>query len=123
MENNIRIVRFKDFSDVICKIDNETQTTVDIEDPMWFEIRNAHLVINQWLPSAISKNNFVTVKLNDILCIYEPNKEFEEYYLGLIQDLKEGIAKVLSKEDRIEEAKALLDTLEEMTKTKNLVRH
>ena len=123
MENNIRIVRFKDFSDIICKTYNETKTTVEVEDPMWFEIRNAQLIINQWLPIAITKNSSVTLKMDDILCIFEPNKEFEEYYTGLVDNIKDGINhKLLSKEDRIEEAKALLEALEEMP-IKNSIRH
>lgn len=124
MDNNIKIVRFKDCTDVICKIVHDSKGVVVMEDPMWFEVRNAQLAINQWLPIAITKNNSVTIKDADILCIFEPNQEFEEYYMDLVGNINKALkTKLVDKEDRIEEAKALLEALNEMNITKDVTKH
>jgi len=122
MENNIRIVRFKDGIDVICKITVEEELgSIDIEDPMEFQVRNANLMIQQWLPIAVAKENKVRVRINDVLCIYEPNNSFQEYYEGLISNINSIVENNDVKNASVEKIKELIEALEESSNTGTLV--
>ena len=121
MENNIKIVRFKDGIDVICKVLIENLMTIDIEDPMMFEVRNANLMIEQWLPIAVAKENKVTIKMNDILCIYEPNDSFQEYYQGLVSNINAVVESNDVKNASVEKIRELIEALEESSSTGTLV--
>ena len=121
MENNIKIVRFKDGIDVICKVLIENLMTIDIEDPMIFEVRNANLMIEQWLPIAVAKENKVTIKMNDILCIYEPNDSFQEYYQGLVSNINAVVESNDVKNASVEKIRELIEALEESSNTGTLV--
>ena len=122
MENNIKIVRFKDGIDVICKITVEEELgIIDIEDPMEFQIHNANLMIQQWLPIAVAKENKVRVRINDVLCIYEPNNSFQEYYEGLVSKINEVVESNDVRNASVEKIKELIEALEEIPSDGTLV--
>ena len=93
MENEVKIVRFKDGMDVICFFDNLNAEVVDIIEPMMFEVRNMNLVMQQWLPIAMIKENRASVKWEDILCIMEPSDDFKEYFHTTVEKVNESIQK------------------------------
>lgn len=110
--DNIRIVRFKDGQDVICRVSEENLKTIDIEEPMMFSVRNASLMIQQWLPLAVTKSNKVSIHLDDILCIYEPNDNFREYYEGLITKINDVVEKNDLANANVDKLKELIEALE-----------
>lgn len=112
--DNIKILRFKDGQDVICRVLEETLKSIDIEDPMVFEVRNANLMIQQWLPIAVVKNKTVQLKLQDVLCIFEPNDNFREYYEGLVAKINDVVEKNDLAHANIDKLKELIETLENL---------
>ena len=88
MENEVKIVRFKDGMDVICFFDNLNAEVVDIIEPMMFEVRNMNLVMQQWLPIAMIKENRASVKWEDILCVMEPSDDFKEYFHTTVEKVR-----------------------------------
>jgi hypothetical protein len=125
MENEVKIVRFKDGLDVICFFDNLNAEVVDIIEPMMFEVRNMNLVMQQWLPIAMIKENRASVKWEDILCVMEPSEDFKEYFhttvekLNLTLDKKKNASTDEEKEYMLE----VLSAMDEMDNTKNLKLH
>jgi len=125
MENEVKIVRFKDGLDVICFFDNLNAEVVDIIEPMMFEVRNMNLVMQQWLPIAMIKENRASVKWEDILCVMEPSEDFKEYFhttvekVNLTLDKKKNASTDEEKEYMLE----VLSAMDEMDNTKNLKLH
>jgi hypothetical protein len=112
MENNIQIVRLKDGRDVICNV-FINDGMISMEEPMLFEVRNANLLIQHWLPIAVTKQNKITIQLDNVLCMIEPNNTFREYYEGLvskINDVVEGNDLANADANKIRE---IIDALEE----------
>lgn len=122
MENNIKIVRFVDGLDVICEVLESSYDQIEMNYPMLFEMRGNKLLLDHWLPLAIMKGNSVKVHMKNILCTFEPNDEFSEYYIRAIERLSElpiqdnGI-------NTEEEVNQLLEAFEEMEASKGLVIH
>lgn len=114
MENNIKILRFKDGLDVICKVTEESIVAVDIEDPMVFEVRNAHLMIQQWLPVAITETSKVRIKHSDILFMINPNNTFKEYYEGLVSKINEVVENHDIKNASLDKIKQLMEEMESL---------
>ena len=119
--DNIKIIRFKDGIDVICNL-IQMKGEYTVENPMYFEIKNTNLVMQHWLPLAMIKENKVTIKNEDILCIFEPSNTFSEYY----SDAVEKITNVLNgKEDTedMDEMEEIMDAMEQLQFDKDLVVH
>ena len=112
MDNNVKILRFKDGLDVICKVTEETIASIDIEDPMLFEVRNSNLMIQQWLPVATTKCNKVSIKHSDILFIIEPNDNFKEYYEGLVSKINEVVEDHDIRNASLDKIKKLMEEIE-----------
>ena len=112
MDNNVKILRFKDGLDVICKVTEETIVSIDIEDPMLFEVRNSNLMIQQWLPVATTKCNKVSIKHSDILFIIEPNDNFKEYYEGLVSKINEVVEDHDIRNASLDKIKKLMEEIE-----------
>ena len=125
MENEVKIVRFKDGMDVICFFDNLNAEVVDIIEPMMFEVRNMNLVMQQWLPIAMIKENRASVKWEDILCIMEPSDDFKEYFHTTVEKVNESIQKKknASTDEEKEYMLEVLSAMDEMDTTKNLKLH
>jgi len=120
MENNIKIVRFKDGLDVICFY-FLYENMLEIKNPMVFEVRNGNLIMNQWLPLSLMKTNHVVVKMEDVLCMYDPNESFEEYYLNTVEKMNEFLEQKASKEN--EEMMEILKAVEELETYKGITVH
>ena len=124
MENNIKIVRFKDNLDVVCFMEELENNKFSLIDPLIFEIRNSNLVMQQWLPVAMIKENKTVVNGNDILCTMEPEDEFREYYMTTVEKLNESkLPKTKSKDEEKELLIGIMEALNEMDNTKNLILH
>lgn len=121
MDNNIKILRFKDGLDVICKITEETIVSIDIEDPMLFEVRNSNLMIQQWLPVATTKYNKVSIKHSDILFIIEPNDHFKEYYEGLVSKINDVVENHDIRNASMDKIKKLMEEIESSDNGNQLV--
>ena len=125
MENEVKIVRFKDGMDVICFFDNLNAEVVDIIEPMMFEVRNMNLVMQQWLPIAMIKENRASVKWEDILCIMEPSDDFKEYFHTTVEKVNESIQKKknASTDEEKEYMMDVMNAMDEMDNLKNLKLH
>ena len=125
MENEVKIVRFKDGMDVICFFDNLNAEVVDIIEPMMFEVRNTNLVMQQWLPIAMIKENRASVKWEDILCIMEPSDDFKEYFHTTVEKVNESIQKKknASTDEEKEYMMDVMNAMDEMDNLKNLKLH
>ena len=125
MENEVKIVRFKDGMDVICFFDNLNAEVVDIIEPMMFEVRNMNLVMQQWLPIAMIKENRASVKWEDILCVMEPSDDFKEYFHTTVEKVNESIQKKknASTEEEKEYMMEVLSAMDEMDNLKNIKLH
>jgi hypothetical protein len=125
MENEVKIVRFKDGLDVICFFDNLNAEVVDIIEPMMFEVRNMNLVMQQWLPIAMIKENRASVKWEDILCVMEPSEDFKEYFHTTVEKVNDTLDKKknASTDEEKEYMLEVLSAMDEMDNTKNLKLH
>jgi len=125
MENEVKIVRFKDGLDVICFFDNLNAEVVDIIEPMMFEVRNMNLVMQQWLPIAMVKENRASVKWEDILCVMEPTEDFKEYFHTTVEKVNDTLDKKknASTDEEKEYMLEVLSAMDEMDNTKNLKLH
>jgi len=125
MENEVKIVRFKDGLDVICFFDNLNAEVVDIIEPMMFEVRNMNLVMQQWLPIAMIKENRASVKWEDILCVMEPSEDFKEYFHTTVEKVNDTLNKKknASTDEEKEYMLEVLSAMDEMDNTKNLKLH
>jgi hypothetical protein len=125
MENEVKIVRFKDGLDVICFFDNLNAEVVNIIEPMMFEIRNMNLVMQQWLPIAMIKENRASVKWEDILCVMEPSEDFKEYFQTTVEKVNDTISKKKNSPVGEEEEYMMevLSAMDEMDNLKNIKLH
>lgn len=110
---NIKIVRFKDGIDVICKcFFDKKDYAYDLATPMMFDISNkGHLLLQHWLPIAVMKQKHVRIKEEDILCIYEPSSSFAEYYSTAV-DKMNSVMESSKEEFGMEEVIQALEELE-----------
>jgi hypothetical protein len=123
--DEVKIVRFKDGLDVICYFDSQNNEVVEVKEPMMFEIRNMNLVMQQWLPIAMIKENRASVKWEDILCVMEPSEDFKEYFHTTVEKVNDSIQK--KKNSSTEEEKdymmEVLSAMDEMDNLKNIKLH
>jgi hypothetical protein len=123
--DEVKIVRFKDGLDVICYFDSQNNEVVEVKEPMMFEIRNMNLVMQQWLPIAMIKENRASVKWEDILCVMEPSDDFKEYFHTTVEKVNDSIQK--KKNSSTEEEKdymmEVLSAMDEMDNLKNIKLH
>ena len=123
--DDVKIVRFKDGMDVICYFDSQNNEVVEVKEPMMFEVRNMNLVMQQWLPIAMIKENRASVKWEDILCVMEPSDDFKEYFHTTVEKVNASIEKKknASTEEEKEYMLEVMSAMDEMDNTKNLKLH
>ena len=114
--DNIKIVRFKNGDDVICTLSSFEENLYLMQDPMTVsvhtDIKNKKqiLILAHWLPVNITKTNDAVIEKSDILTIYSPSDDFEEYYLNNVKEAnedkkaKEDITELFDDYDDIVEA-------------------
>ena len=116
----IKIVRLKDNGfDIICDMLDQTAESVTLDQPMEFEVRNKELAMNYWLPINMIKENSVSIKLDNILCVIDPTSEFVEFYANTV----ERIGGVLSGDEDQEHYEDIMDAMDELDSNKGLVIH
>ncbi len=115
----IKIVRFKDGLDVICNCEYTVNDTIEITDPMLFEIRGTNLMLQCWLPMSVIKENTVEIDADNILCAMDPTEDFEEYYLNTVIKLTEAD----KKEKEVALTDEVLSAFEEKESRKNSLIH
>lgn len=112
---NIKILRLKNGDDIICDLEKDGNTYF-VNDPMliWMvsEGRKSKLSMDHWLPVEVIKDNFVTLKSEDILAEFYPNESLEEYYTHIIDEFNsvlhaKQMANEMSDEELIETIVAL----------------
>ena len=124
MENNIKIVRFKDHLDIVCYVEEIENNKVILSNPLTFEIRNGNLLLQQLLPVGMIKENKITVSENDILGMMEPEEHFLEYYMTTVEKLNNArVPKSKEQDEEKEHLVSVMEALNEMDNTKNLILH
>ena len=123
--DEVKIVRFKDGLDVICFYETLNNEYVDVKEPMMFEVRNMNLVMQQWLPIAMIKENRTSVKIEDILCVMEPSDDFKEYFQTTVEKVNDSIQKKKnsSTDEEKEYMMEVLSAMDEMDNLKNIKLH
>ena len=111
--DEVKIVRFKDGMDVICYFENQNNEVVDVKEPMMFEVRNMNLVMQQWLPIAMIKENRASVKWEDILCVMEPSDDFKEYFHTTVEKVNAAVNKKNLSNDEKEYMMDVLSAMDE----------
>ena len=120
MENNIKIIRMSSGEDVICSLtDNKDGNYVFVE-PMTVMVRQRGnqmgLIMAHWLPVSIINKNETKVNHKDILTIFEPNEDLEEYYMNTVVRLREVLkAKEVADKMSDEEIMDVMEALEEIS--------
>ena len=114
----IKIVRLKNGEDIIGNLMTIPIDDIQITEPMSVYISNrgqeSGLVMAHWLPVQLIKKNEITIKSCDVLTMFEPNQEFEEYYLNTVEKIKSLMkAKELSDEMTDDEIEDIMDALED----------
>jgi hypothetical protein len=114
----IKIVRLKSGEDIIGDLIKLPVDDIQITEPMSVYIstrgQESGLVMSHWLPVQLIKKNEITLKSCDVLTMFEPNQEFEEYYLNTVEKIKSLMkAKELSDEMTDEEIEDIMDALED----------
>lgn len=87
---NVKILRLKNGDDIICDLEKDGDTYY-INAPMtiWMDgpTNVPKLCMDHWLPLPVIKDNFVTLKSEDIMTEFYPNEQLEEYYTHTIDQL------------------------------------
>jgi len=128
MENDIRIVRLKDGTDVVSFIDFKEDYVI-LYDPLELTIQpyrgnQGHLVLMNWLPTSLITENLASLRVNDILMTMIPNDEMVEHYLKTLEKTK-NINKVKDSNNLSDEdISMMMDVMEELAKSgKDLIYH
>ena len=114
MYDLVKIVRFKDGLDVITTRTSLTKDLVELDNPMMFEVRNSHLILEQWLPLAVMEGDTVTIQTKEILCEMNPNSDFAEYYVETIRKLKRALRQEKDEPRDEDDMKDMLEALIEL---------
>jgi hypothetical protein len=129
MDNsNVRIVRLKNGQDILCNLlINEDKILVNLLDPMLMETqtygKSQHLMITDWLPSSLIKDNSTVIPITEVLCVMHPNDELVEYYNKMLKENDNSLV-VKDMDDLDEEEMSnMMEVMEELKNTKGLVIH
>ena len=127
MENNIRIVRLKDSTDIVASIEFKEEYVI-LYDPLLMSIQHfrgnqGQLVLLNWLPNSLITENIASLKTDDILMTMIPNDEMTDHYLDTVE--KSKALKVKSMEELSdEEMSNMMEVMEEVNRSgKDLIIH
>jgi len=127
MENDIRIVRLKDSTDIVASIEFKEDYVI-LYDPLLMTIQHfrgnqGQLLLVNWLPHSLITENIASLKTDDILMTMIPNDEMLDHYLDTVEKSKS--LKVKSMEDLSDEEMAnMMEVMEELNKSgKDLIIH
>ena len=127
MENNIRIVRLKDSTDIVASIEFKEEYVI-LYDPLLMSIQHfrgnqGQLVLLNWLPNSLITENIASLKTDDILMTMIPNDEMTDHYLDTVE--KSKALKVKNMEELSdEEMTNMMEIMEEVNRSgKDLIIH
>ena len=123
MYDSVKIVRFKDGLDVITTRTSISNELIELDNPMMFELRNSHLLLEQWLPLAVMEGDKVTIASKEVLCEMNPNSEFAEYYVETIRKLKRALRQEEDEPRDEDGMREMLTALIELETANNVVLH
>ena len=82
---------------------------------MDFRGMESGLIMRQWLPIQLIKQNQMQVHTKDILTMAEPNAEFVDYYVYTVEKIKSVLsAKELAKEMSDEELQLAINDFQDI---------
>ena len=113
----IQIIRLKNGEDIIGQVFEDTGD-YEIQEPMSVSIeycgQESGLVMNHWLPVQIIDKNKTSIKKDDVLATFRPNKEFEEYYEHTVKKMQDLLkAKEITDAMTDEEIEDIMDALQD----------
>jgi len=118
----IQILRLKDGYDLVSDV-VELENSYQLIDPMLFEVHKSTLIVQQWLPIGIVKNDFVILNKSDILCVMEPNDEFCDYYSSMVSKVKDVLDKSKVLDGDQEDLENIALAMEELESSKGILIH
>ena len=129
MDNsNVKIVRLKSGEDILCNLlINEDKVLVNLMEPMVIEYETfgdtQHLMIANWLPVSLVKENKSVIPVTEVLCVMNPTDELIEYYNETIRKMNSALVVKPMEELNEEEMNQMMEVMEEIKTTKGLVMH
>jgi len=129
MDNsNVKIVRLKSGEDILCNLlINEDKVLVNLMEPMVIEYETfgdtQHLMIANWLPVSLVKENKSVIPVTEVLCVMNPTDELIEYYNETIRKMNSALVVKPMEELNEEEMTQMMEVMEEIKTTKGLVMH
>lgn len=90
----VKIIRLKSGEDIIGMCNAFSKEEMDIHEPMTVDVERrgtyaGQLIMANWLPVNLIKDNKTTLKLEDVLIMMDPEDSFIEYYQNTVDKLKE----------------------------------
>ena len=115
----VKIIRLKSGEDIIgtCNLYNDDKE-MDVHEPMTVDVETrgsyaGQLIMSNWLPINLIKDNKTTLNLQDILFMLDPEDSFIEYYQNTVDKLKEVLkAKQEVKDMSDEQITEILNAME-----------
>ena len=118
----VQILRLKDGYDLVSDV-VELENSYQLINPMLFEMHKTTLIVQQWLPIGIVKNDFVILNKSDILCLMEPTDDFCDYYSTMISKVKVVLDKTSSLDGNQEDMDNIASIMEELENSKGILIH
>jgi alpha-galactosidase/6-phospho-beta-glucosidase family protein len=92
----VKIIRLKSGEDIIGMCNFFSNSEMDIFEPMTVDVETrgtyaGQLIMANWLPVNLIKDNKTTLKTEDILLTMDPEDSFIEYYTTMVDKLKEAL--------------------------------
>ena len=92
----VKIIRLKSGEDIIGMCNAFSKEEMDIFEPMTVDVETrgtyaGHLIMANWLPVNLIKENKTTLKTEDVLFLLDPEDSFIEYYNNMVDKLKEAL--------------------------------
>ena len=119
LEHKTQVIKLQNGEDLIANVSIDGLNHYILDQPMAFSVDfrgiDAGLVMRQWLPIQLIKNNQLQVHTKDILTMAEPNEEFVDYYVYTVEKIKNVLsAKELAKEMTDEELQLAINDYQDI---------
>lgn len=122
----VKIIRLKSGEDIIGNITINNDVDFDISEPMTVDVERrgtyaGQLIMANWLPVNLIKDNKTTVKSEDVLIMLDPEDSFIEYYQNTVDKLKEVLKAKQEVQDMSDEE--IIEILNAMEDSESRVLH
>lgn len=124
----INIVRLKEGCDIITSIDLVKGEYL-VKNPMVVDLHyrkgspKPELILTNWLPVPIIKDNSASISVDEVVCIMEPNEILAEYYTNLVSRSVEFLTSDVVEESSESELQELAEALQELESIKGISIH